>query len=220
MSAAAGPVPELIAHRAGNDLDTLRRLEPVADLLEVDVHRFRGRLEVRHAKVLWPTGRLWERWEVLRRGAPRPALDHVLAAAAPSTHLLLDLKGVSPRVAGAVRDALGERRPVTVSTKPWWLLRSFRGTGVRTIRSVGNRFELFLLLWLPVGRRGVDGVGVHQRLLSRTLVSKLRRRVDVVYCWDVVDRRRADELTSWGVTGLIVDDEDLLTDLRRRWATT
>lgn len=207
--------PELIAHRAGNDPDALRRAEVVADLVEVDVHRFRGRLEVRHAKVLWPFARLWERWTVLPRHAPRPSLRDVLVAADPSTHLLLDLKGVSPRLARTVLDLVRDREAVTVSTKPWWLLGPFRGSGVRTVRSAGNRFELLLLLRFPVGRR-VDGFGVHQRLLDQRLVDRLHRHVDVVFSWDVRDRQRADELIAWGVTGLILDDPELLADLRDR----
>jgi glycerophosphoryl diester phosphodiesterase len=41
----------VVAHRAGNDLARLRAaLDAGADLVEADIHAFRGRLEVRHHK--------------------------------------------------------------------------------------------------------------------------------------------------------------------------
>jgi glycerophosphoryl diester phosphodiesterase len=192
-------------------------VERSASLVEVDLHWSRRRLEVRHAKVLWPTRRLWERWHLLPAATSVPLLADVLAAAAPDTHLMLDLKGVSPRVAREARAALGDRRPVTVSTKAWWVLRPLRGSGVRRVRSAGNRFELLLLLWLPFGRR-VDGVGVHQRLLTERVVRRLRRRVDVVFAWAVDDDVTARRLVAWGVTGLILDDEGLLARLAADWS--
>jgi hypothetical protein len=64
----AEPGPELIAHRVGNSLEEVAAAAGRADLVEIDVHLFRGRLEVRHAKVLWPTAILWEQWELV----PRP----------------------------------------------------------------------------------------------------------------------------------------------------
>jgi glycerophosphoryl diester phosphodiesterase len=207
-SRVSAPV-ELIAHRAGNDPGSLRRRRGDADLVEVDVHWSGGDLEVRHAKVLWPTRRLWERWHLLPAGTPVPSFADVLDAAGPDTHLLVDLKGPLPRVGRQALVALGQRRPVTVSSKAWWVLRPFRGTGVRTVRSAGNRAELALLRWLPVGRR-VDGFGLHRRLCTPRVVAELRRRTDVVFAWAVDDDGTAHRLARWGVTGLIVDDPDLL----------
>lgn len=200
---------ELIAHRAGNTPARARRVQGAVDAVEVDLHWRQRRLEVRHAKVLWPTRRLWERWHLLPSDAPVPELADVLAATEPDTHLLLDLKGVTRRVGREALRALGDRRPVTVSSKAWWVLGPLRGTGVRTIRSAGNRIELFLLRHAPFGRR-VDGMGVHQRLLTEEVVAALRRRVDVLFAWGVEDDETAHRLTRWGVTGLIVDDEELL----------
>ncbi len=56
---------ELIAHRAGNEAHLIAPAMVVADTIELDVHLFRRRLEVRHAKVLWPFAVFWEKWELL-----------------------------------------------------------------------------------------------------------------------------------------------------------
>ena len=63
------PSGVVIAHRAGNSLERLAGAGAVADVVEADVHLFRGRLEVRHAKTLGPFPRLWERWYLLEPDA-------------------------------------------------------------------------------------------------------------------------------------------------------
>ena len=47
-------VVELVAHRAGNVTSSIASALDAADTVELDVHLFRGRIEVRHAKVIWP----------------------------------------------------------------------------------------------------------------------------------------------------------------------
>ena len=61
----------VVAHRAGNDLDRARAAAAAGLVVEVDVHVFHNRLEVRHEKVLRPSGRLWEPWYLLPRDTPR-----------------------------------------------------------------------------------------------------------------------------------------------------
>ena len=47
--------PLLIAHRAGNDPAHLRAAEAAsADVIEADLHLWRGRLELRHLKTAGP----------------------------------------------------------------------------------------------------------------------------------------------------------------------
>ena len=103
------PSGVVIAHRAGNSLERLAGAGAVADVVEADVHLFRGRLEVRHAKTLGPFPRLWERWYLLEPDAPRLLLEEVLAAAHPGIALMLDLKGPDPRLPRAVLAAARER---------------------------------------------------------------------------------------------------------------
>jgi glycerophosphoryl diester phosphodiesterase len=205
---------ELVAHRGANTVEALRAAELVADLVELDVHLRRGRLEVRHAKVLWPTSRLWERWYLLPRGAPVPTLQEIVEALDPATHVLVDLKGIRPRATAAVAAALAGRRPLTVSAKLAWMLRPWHGrAGVRTIRSAGNRLELLLLCRLPPRRR-VDGYAVRANLLDEQLAHRLRQRSDTLLAWGVDNRVAAGRLTGWGVSGLIVDDLRLVAELR------
>lgn len=210
---------EFVAHRAGNSVVALRHAESTADTIELDVHLGRDReLEARHAKTLWPTRRLWERWYLLPRDTPVVTVAEIVEAAQPDTHLWLDLKGVDPRVAEAADAAVAERAGVTVSSKSWWLLRRFHGQpGRRTFRSAGNRFELLLVRWLPTRVR-TDGTVVHQRLLDDGVIAWLLRRGDV-FTWAVTDVDRIAQLERSGVAGVIVDDLDLITAARGATAT-
>lgn len=197
---------EIVAHRAGNDLAMAARCADQGLVIETDVHRGRGgRLEVRHGKRLWPTTRLWERWYLLPPGAEDVELGELLTAVDAGTHLWLDLKGPDPRLAGDVASAIGSRAPVTVSSKAWWQLRRFRRrSGVRTMRSAGNRTELALLRWLP-SRVRPDGSVVHSRLLDQASMAWLRRR-GPVFTWYVPDVGTRDRLLALNVDGLILDD--------------
>lgn len=204
---------ELIAHRAGNRPGEATSAV-AADVVELDVHLADGRLEVRHEKRVWGTRRLWERWYLLPSDTPRWTLAEALADVGPDVHLMLDLKGVSPRVATAVAHEVAARPAVTVSTKSWWLLPRFGPLdGVRTFRSAGNRLELALLLHVP-SRVHPDGVVVHQRLLDAATVRRLRRRAALVWSWGAADRTGVDRLATAGVDGVILDDLALIGALR------
>ena len=62
-----------IAHRAGNSLAGLHAANELGvDVIECDVHRHRGHLEVRHLKTAGPLPFLWDRWELAPASAPRP----------------------------------------------------------------------------------------------------------------------------------------------------
>ena len=197
---------EFIAHRAGNSTDALRAAEPIVDIVEVDIHLGRrSRVEARHAKKLWLTGRFWEKWYLEPRDMEIPALVEILDAADPATHLWLDLKGFTPRLSRRVHDIVGERRPLTVSAKPWWLLQAFsRVPGIQTIRSAGNRFELALVFLLP-SRLKTDGTVVHCFLLTDRVLKRLLQR-GPVYTWAVEDIDSIERLSRGGVAGVILDD--------------
>lgn len=200
---------EFVAHRAGNGVPSLRLAQRFTSLIEIDVHAGRdGRLEARHAKSLWPTSRLWERWYLLPAGAAIVPVSEIVAAAAPATQLWLDLKGVHRRIAIGARAAV-QGRSVTVSSKSWWLLRAFEGVdGARTLRSAGNRLELALLQWLP-SRVACDGAVVHSRLLTDGVIRRLRRRGQL-FTWHVTDVATIERLARLGVDGVIVDDLELI----------
>ncbi len=205
---------EFVAHRAGNHPETLRAAEGRVDIIELDVHRGRGlTTEVRHAKRLWPTRRLWDRWFLLPRDASIPLLEEILEAAQPGTALWFDLKGPSTHLGDSL-SAMAERgeRRLVVSSKSWWLLRPFTGVeGIRTYWSVGNRLELAIRLAFPwLGHS--DGVVIHSRLLSPRIFESLARRGSV-FTWGLKDSRAVAELERLGVDGVIIDDLTLADEL-------
>jgi len=208
----SAPAPLVIAHRAGNSAQALAALVPGVDVVEADVHLFHGRLEVRHAKSLWPLPVLWERWYLLGRGASRPPLSELLPLIPPGVRLMLDLKGPDPRLPGAVAAAtagFAAERGLIVSGRVWRTIDRMRAVDhVRTLHSVGSPRELRALLRR---RRGsIEGVSIHQGLLTPGVVAALRERVDWVWSWPVDDPGTAALLGAWGVTGMISDAPERL----------
>lgn len=194
--------PFLVAHRAGNDVAMLRRAEAQrARLVEADVHLYAGRLEVRHLKTLGPLPLLWDRWYLAPRHTRRMELRELLAAVGADTELMLDLKGVDPRLPGRLAGELADHPgPVTVCSRNWRFLRRLRGP--RVVHSVGSRRQLRALRRRFAGRR-LQGVSIDQRLLDAPTVADLRRRADMVLAWPVPTADDARRLASWGVDGLI-----------------
>lgn len=204
----------VIAHRAANSAAGLAALAAEGvDVAEADVHFFRGRLEVRHAKVLWPLAAQWERWYLLGRDAPRPPLQELLPLVPPGLDLMIDMKGPDPRLVpalvAATRDFAAERGLI-VSGRVWPAVdRMRREQGVRTLHSVGSPRELRRLLRRR-GGQAPEGVSIHQRLLTPAVAAALRERVDHLWSWPVDDPVTASVLASWGVTGFISDAPERL----------
>jgi len=196
----------LVAHRAGNDLERLRAAEASGvTVVEADVHLFRGRLEVRHLKTLGPLPVLWDRWTLANPFAPRLELGALLAELTPTTHLLLDLKGRRRGLPARVLAELVERENVTICSRNWRLLDAFRAAGVPVVYSVGSRRQLRALLRRFASRR-LDGVSIHERLLTKATVSELASLTELVLSWPITSVERARQLVQWGVRGLITDD--------------
>jgi glycerophosphoryl diester phosphodiesterase len=206
--------PFIVAHRAGNDLDLLRRAEGVRPrLIEADVHLSRGRLEVRHLKTLGPLPVLWDRWYLASLRTPRLELAALLAGAGPETALMLDLKGRDVRLSQRVAAELA-RRPsgadVTVCSRSWRLLEAFRDVpGVRAVHSVGSRRQLRALRRRFAGRR-LGGISIHQRLLDPATVADLRARAEMIVTWPVATLEEARRLGAWGVDGVITEQFEAL----------
>jgi hypothetical protein len=208
-----GLQPFLVAHRAGNRLADLRTAEELGiAIVEADIRLFRGRLEVRHLKTVGPVPILWDRWELAAPWRPRLELGDLLAATAPETELLLDLKGRRIEVAEAVRSTispfLGARR-FTVCARSWRLLAAFAGLPVRCVHSVGSERQLRRLLG-GIGEGRLEGIAIHQSLLDRESVAALRAVADLIMTWPVNQPERARELLRLGVNGLITDNADRL----------
>lgn len=206
-----------IAHRAGNDLGLLRSaLDDGVDLVEADVHLFRGRLEIRHHKSIGPW-LLWDAGQLSRRAdVAVPELPQLLDALGGDHRLMLDLKGVHPWLAGRVARMLHElapETPFTVCTQHWWMLRAFEPYPyIRVVYSAGSNRGLRRLL-RRLRTSPAYGVSVHRRLLTSTTVTRLREATDLVMTWPV---DTADSLTHarrLGVGGVISKNTTVLGSL-------
>jgi hypothetical protein len=199
---------ELVAHRAGNRAATIGPALAVADTIELDVHALRGHLEVRHSKVVWPFRIYWERGHGLLEDQHPESLASILAAVPVDTGVWIDLKGFTGWLTRRVLRSVGDRRPLTMSCRSWWALRPARNGGVRTYRSVGSRWQL----WLALRLRHPDGVVLHERFATPEHLARLR--CSHVAVWAVRDHQRAAELRALGMSAMILDDLDLIGALR------
>jgi glycerophosphoryl diester phosphodiesterase len=208
-----------VAHRAGNSPVALREaLDAGVDLVEADVHLFRGGLEVRHSYALG-RGLLWERGErpVRRRDLTPAGLAEVLGVAGEDPRLMLDLKGpgltVAPRVARLLRE-LAPGSPLTVCTKQWRMLDAFAtDSHMRLVHSASNRYQLGQLR-ARVRREPGFGVSIRLQLLTPDAVAELRRSVAVVMAWPVDTERDLDHARSVGANGIISKNLEMLRALR------
>jgi glycerophosphoryl diester phosphodiesterase len=211
-SAAAGHSstrPFIVAHRAGNRHDSIREATRHAGLVvEADLRLANDRLEARHMRCAGPLPLLWDRWELAAGWRPRPTVLDVLDRVPPATPLLLDLKGSSPRIAELAREAIAPeagRREITVCARSWPLLDAFTDLPVARVASVGSRRQLRALVQ-RFPRGSLDGVSIHERLLDRVAVRRLREVCGLIMTWPVNTVERATELVALGVEGLISDE--------------
>ncbi len=211
-----GSWPAVIAHRAGNDLASLRAAEEAgADVVEADVWYSRGSIEVRHLKTMGPVPLLWDRWKLASAGAPRFFLDQLLAAARPETHFMLDLKGNDRRLPSALVEAVatsGRESALTVCSQSWDLLDHFRDLpGVRVAHSVGSPGQLARVMErLTWHDRHV--VSVHFRLLNPGAVEGLRQRANAIITWPINTPGRLRTIRAWGLDGFTSDNLGLIRD--------
>jgi glycerophosphoryl diester phosphodiesterase len=195
-----------VAHRAGNDLAALRRaLDLGVPVVEADVHASRGRLELRHEKVLGPLPVLWDRgpWTLVRR-RPVLELDALVAALDSPAALLLDLKGVGSvgRRTLAALHAARPAEPVLVCGRWWPAVDAVAADWARPVLSARSRADLARLR-ARVRRRPPWGVSLHGSLLTEPVVAELRGRVERVLTWGVEDLPALERVTALGVNGVI-----------------
>jgi glycerophosphoryl diester phosphodiesterase len=204
-----------IAHRSGNTVAGLREaLDLGVDLVEADVHDYRGVLEMRHHKLLGPL-HLWDKWEVVpRRDFLQVQLSQVLDELGDDPRLMIDLKGKRPGLAPAVSEVLRARAPgvpFTVCTKEWETLDAF-DPAVRRVLSVANRTQLTALR-RRLARAPAYGISVRLRLLTPELMAELRDRTDVVMAWSVDTPEALAHARELGVGGIISKDLGLLASV-------
>ncbi len=212
-----------IAHRAGNSLAGLRAARDLGvDVIECDVHHYRGRLEVRHHKTAGPLPFLWDTWELIPASAPRLGLAELLAADRHGATFMLDLKGRSADTARAVVELLHDVAPhPMLACGRWWpaVVAVAERPFVRPVLSARTRAELSRLRRrVAAASDPVYGASVHASLLSRPLVTELHRSVDVVMTWPINDPGELERVLGLGVSGVISDEPEVLTELMKRGA--
>jgi glycerophosphoryl diester phosphodiesterase len=205
-----------IAHRSGNTVAGLREaLDAGVDLVEADVHAFRGVLEVRHHKHLGPT-HLWDKGEIVARtDFLRVELVELLEELGEDSRLMIDLKGIRRGLAPAVAEALrtaAPGSPITVCTKHWWMLDSF-DRPVRPVLSASTRLSLSRLRQRLQAPNHVYGVSIQLGLLTPHVVDELRARTDVVMTWPVDTSAALTTARRLGVDGVISKNQDLLAQV-------
>lgn len=206
-----------IAHRAGNSLAGLHAANELGvDVIECDVHEYRGSLEVRHLKTAGPLPFLWDRWELVAASNPRLGLEELLAAHRHDARFMLDIKGRRVTAARAVARMLhegGHHREVLVCSRHWPSVDVLAELPyVQPVLSARNRVELARLLRrLGAAPGSVYGVSVHETLLVPSAVAELLPRVHTVMSWPVNDLTTLARLREAGVRGIISDHEEILT---------
>jgi glycerophosphoryl diester phosphodiesterase len=207
-----------IAHRSGNTVEGLQAaLDAGVDLVEADVHAYRGRLEVRHLRSSGGLPLLWDKDTVVRR--PRHGvlqLRDLIVALGDDHRLMIDLKGVHPRlarsVAGLLRDATPDRA-LTVCTKAWWMLDAF-DVPVRRVWSASSRRSLARLRErLREPGRTAHGVSVRRSLLTPGVVRELHEATGCVMAWPVDTPEALAQSRELGVDAVISKDLALLGQL-------
>ena len=201
-----------IAHRSGNTVAGLREaLDLGVDLVEADVHAYRGVLEMRHHKLLGPR-HLWDKWEIVaRRDFLQVELSQLLDELGDDPRLMIDLKGVRPGLAPAVSQVLRTHAPgvpFTVCTKQWATLDAFDPV-VHTVLSVANRRSLARLR-RRLAAQPAYGVSVRLRLLTEELVAELRARTELVMAWPVDTPEALAHARRLGVGAVISKNLGLL----------
>jgi glycerophosphoryl diester phosphodiesterase len=207
-----------IAHRAGNSLAGLQAANQLgADVVECDIHQYRGNLEVRHLKTAGPLPFLWDRWELASASAPRLGLAALLQADSHGTTFMLDLKGrrteAARAVAGLLRE-LGRDTPVLVCGRHWPSVEVLAELPqVHPVLSARNPGELRRLLRRLASGPAVHGVSVHRELLDHDTVRRLGDKVEVVMTWPINDLDTLTTTLALGVGGIISDEPEVLAHL-------
>jgi hypothetical protein len=206
-----------VAHRAGNDLATLREAARLgADVIEADVHLHKGRLEVRHTKSLGPLPWLWDRWALYPVDPGQLMLDQLMASLPVGQTVMLDLKGVG-RVGPETLRFLQQQaveHPLWVCARWWPSSLAFADQSwARVLLSCRGRTEIARLRrWLRTGRAPY-GVSIHLSMLTPDLVHEIQARGSKVLSWPVDDVHALAEARRLQIDGAITKDLDVVREL-------
>ncbi len=203
---AVTSVPALIAHGAGNSPKTAREgFEAGADLVEVDVWSYRGRLETRHERRVPLTGVLFERWYLRRAPRRHRTLAKLLAEVGAMGGVFLDLKNASGSAELVQRAAAAEPGARLCASSQLWPV-------LRRLQSAAPEMEMFysidvdeqLSLFLSIAARDPvpAGVSCNHRHLDAPLIRRFHDLGLAVVAWTVDDPSRARDLARDGVDAI------------------
>src|SRR5579883_444055 len=200
------------AHRAGNERHALRlALEAGVDWIEVDVWYAQGRLHARHERAVWRLPLLYDKWTL--RVRPRLlSLADLLRIVGDRAHVFVDVKGLHPRLPGAIVRAVREAGAlgrVSVCGQYWPVLdaigREERAIGVYHSLGRPEHFATYRA-GTPIPSGGhVEGVSAARWLLTPEDVRAFQRRGLRVIAWTVNASTEAEKLAAWGVDGITSD---------------
>jgi len=199
-----------IAHNAGASGNEVKRaIDCGATVIEIDVVAVEGQILAAH-DVPAPG-------EV--KDAPRLAELWPLATQAPRVNL--DLKPGAPELTDLVAAFLRESEPasagkVSVSSPDVAVLQTLRerAPDVRRYLSLETPEQFAALRKDREARQLIDGVTIQETLLDAAAVSWLDEQQLDVWAWRIDDPRRAEELMSLRIDGIITDNLALLDVLR------
>lgn len=218
--ASAADTPVTVAHRGGNDRDSLERaLAAGVDEVEADLRWDGGRIVNRHDRRIPFLPVQWDRWHLYVDRRPQFTLDELLDRVRGRCRPYLDLKSQSRRFIRALLKTLRSHEVVSetvISSGYWHLLDELRRgeAGLRLLRTIGDERQRAEYLALPADDPLRAGVAIHRDLLDEELTRLLRSRGVEVYAWAVDDIEQARRLIGLGATGIVADSLELLVALK------
>jgi hypothetical protein len=209
--------PITIAHRAGNDIGLCRKATDTGvDIVEADIWRYQGRLEVRHSKTIGPLPLRWDRWWIRFNPPPATQLTELLQSLDPNTKVMLDLKGNDPELPRTLLEICRRERPgltVLVCSQTWSYLERLRHEpDVQVVYSIGSRRQL-ARVWPVLEQDGNDAISIHNELLNQRNTQQLLGLVSTIVTWPINDRERLEHVLRLGVTGVISDSLELIREI-------
>lgn len=191
-----------VAHNSGDSVAATRQaLANGADVIEIDVVSFGGRLYAGHDTPLPFIG------DRFFRG---PELGEAWEAAHAADAVKLDLKERSPGYLAQVIEFLRARNevPVIVATRDRASLDLFAASYPAAIRllSIGDRHALGRFMADPAEQELIDGITIRHTLLDETSAAWLQAESFLVLAWTVNDVGRMNELVRVGVDAITTDN--------------
>lgn len=198
----------VVAHNAGDSVIAARdAMSHGADIIEIDVIPYAGGLYAGHSE---PKGRFAERW--FRGSTVRDVLDATTDAEAIQFDLKSSADWYLDEVAALLNDEAYADKIFLVSSRNPATLEVLAERAPHALRalSIGETYELVVLLADEKLANMLDGVTIRETLLDAGLVEWLREQRLFINAWVVNDVRRANDLIALGVGAVTTDNLALM----------